>query len=229
MSAFISSEAAQMYIDLTEAAKAGNVAAFQRIERMLKDEFDISWNDNEHGTTYLIWASFHGHMNFVSYLVEKGAIVDKKNKYGSTALSYALQGKHVDVARLLLERGADPNIKPYDTKNATFLLFGNVQPYDTTNHDFPLCFAAQENQPEACELLLSFGANLDQKTANGWTSLDVAIQLKHTKGIKVLQTAIDKKKEEKRKEEKRKEIIANIAKAAKARNTEVPSICSASN
>ena len=178
MSAFKSSEAAQMCNDLIEVVKGGNVAAFQRLQTMLKDEFDINWN-NEHGDTYLMAASFHGHMNVVPYLVGKGAIVDQKSKYGCTALFYALKGEHLDIARLLLESGADPKVQPVYTKNNVFPLFG----------------ASQNNQPEACELLLSFGANLDQ-TCNGMTSLQIAIQQNSTEAIMVLQAATDEKKED---------------------------------
>ena len=145
---------------------------------MLKDEFIINLSNNI-GNTHLMAASLHSHMNVVSYLVEKGAIVDKKNKDGFTALFGALKGDHLDLARLLLERGVDPNVQPYDTNNV-----------------FPLYAMAQANQPEACELLLRFGANLDQKMADDWTSLDIAIQENSTEAIMVLQAATDEKKED---------------------------------
>ena len=103
---------------LHQAAGAGNLNEFQRIESMQKEEFAINWNDNKDGETYLMAGSYIGHMNvvtYLAYLVEKGAIVDKKNMYGCRALSYAFLNNHLDVARLLLERGADPNVRPYDT------------------------------------------------------------------------------------------------------------------
>jgi len=180
---------------LYEAAGAGNLNEFQRIESMQRDEFDINWNDNVHEETYLMIGSINGDMDVASYILEKGAIVDQKNKYGCTALCYALKGEHLDVSRLLLERGADPNVQPYDTEYASLLYV-----------------AAQENQPEMCELLLSFGANLDQKFS-GVTALQAAIHQKHTEVIKILQTATDKKKPEHAIEQKR---ISDVAKAAAA-------------
>ena len=162
-----------MHYNLWIAVADGNLKEFQRIESVLKNAFDINWGD-EGGFTFLMRGSFRGRIDIVKYLLGKGALVDQKDKYGGTALYAALGGNHLDVARLLLESGADPNVQPYDVSCA-----------------FPLYSAAQYNQPEACELLLGFGANLDQKSAYGMTSLDIAIHLNNTKLIKILQAATD--------------------------------------
>ena len=47
-----------------------------------------------------------------------------------------------------------------------------------------LLYFAQSNHLEICELLLNFGADLEQKF-KGATSLQIATQLKHTKVIKL--------------------------------------------
>ena len=62
---------------------------------------------------------------------------------------------------MLLESGADPNVQPYDTNQAV-----------------PLYRVAYHNRPEACELLLRFGANLDQRMGDGKPALDIAIEKK---------------------------------------------------
>ena len=102
------------------------------------------------------------------------------------------------VLNLLLEKGADPNIQPFDKENSLS----------------PLFKAAVNNQPEVCELLLRFGANIDKKF-HGLTALEAATRLKHTKVIKILQAATAKKNDE-----RRKEIIANIAKAKTGQDKE---------
>ena len=169
----------QIYTDLFNAVEVGNLKEFQRLLSLQKDDFDINWADKDN-YTFLMGGSQNGQMNIVEYLLEKGATVDQKDKDGYTALYSALVDNRLDIVRLLLESGADPNVQPY-----------------SINHVFPLYGAAQGNLPEMCELLLSFGANLDQKMAHGHTSLDVAIDLNHTETIRVLQTATDKKEEEK--------------------------------
>ena len=84
-----------------------------------------------------------------------------------------------------MESGGDPSVQPYDTELS-----------------FPLFYAAAENHPEICELLLRFGANLDQKF-KGFTSLQAAtIHNKHTKVIEVLQAATDNKNDERKKGKK---------------------------
>jgi len=130
---------------------------------MPKHEFNVNCSYDEHGSTLLIAASSNGHLDIVSYLLKKGAIVDKRDKYGVTAVYYAARRRHLDVLRLLLESGGDPS----------------VQPYDTENHPFPLFQATAINHPEVCEILLKFGAKLDQKF-KGFNSLEAAtIHNKH--------------------------------------------------
>ena len=180
----------RMYEDLFHKATTGDITAFQRMKNLHKQEFDINWVDKD-GDTFLMEASASGHANLVSFLLENGAIVDNLDKHGSSALCYAAAQNHVDTVRLLLEKGAD----------------STCQPYNKEKHPCPLYYAAYKNGPEICDLLLKFGANLEQKF-KGATSLQIATQEKHTNVIKILQAATAKKMEE-----KRKVIIANVAKA----------------
>jgi len=155
-----------------------------------KSEFDINWAD-KYGQTYLRIASTYGHTNLVSYLMGRGALIDKPDMDGMTPLYMAVDKNHVDTVQLLLDAGADPN----------------CQPYDEEKRACPLYQAAQRNYPEVCDLLLRFGANIDQKFKGG-TPLKIATQNKHTNIIEMLQAATDRKREE-----QRNEIIVNVAKA----------------
>ena len=62
----------------------------------------------KYGWTSLIWASLHGHLATVQYLVEEcGASMEPKDKYGYTALARAKwSGKSDDVVEYLLSKGA---------------------------------------------------------------------------------------------------------------------------
>ena len=133
-----------MYDALWNSAEAGDVKAFERVVNEQNQEFAVNWsNPGKAGLTFLTIASACGHSNVVSFLLGKGAIVDKPNVDGFTALYGAVNQNHVDTARLLLEKGADPNCQSSNEEYA-----------------FPLYVAAQLNNAEICELLLSFGAYL---------------------------------------------------------------------
>jgi len=135
----------EMYLPLMGHALDGDVKSFESVANEQNKEIDINCG-NEYGSAFLIIASENGHANMVAYLLGKGAIVDKPSKLGFTALCCAAARNHLDTLRLLLEKGADPN----------------CQPYDEGEFAFPLYMAAVKNYAEVCELLLQFGANVNQ-------------------------------------------------------------------
>ena len=153
-------DAKKMYIALANHAGVGDINAFEKVVDEQNQEININWV-TKGGNTFLITASENGQANMVAFLLGKGAIVDKANKDGCTALCYAAQSNHLGTLRLLLEKGADPN----------------CQPYDEGEFAFPLYMAAVTNYAEVCELLLQFGANVNQK-CGGVTSLQKATQRK---------------------------------------------------
>ena len=95
------------------AAALGNLEEFQRLESLLKGEFDVNMV-NEHGCTCLMTGSIGGHLHVVTYLMGKAALVDKLDSVGRTALWLSVNQKDLEVARLLLQNNANPNIQPYD-------------------------------------------------------------------------------------------------------------------
>ena len=103
---------------------------------------------------------------------------------------YSVVSHCYPFVRLLLEKGADPT----------------CQPYDKEKHPCPLYEAASRNRPEVCELLLRFGADVEQKF-KAFISLQIATQQKHTKVIKILQAATATKAKLGNKNEAKNEVI----------------------
>ena len=63
------------------------------------------------GTSPLMAAAFHGHVDKVRLLIEHNALLNVQSGYGWTALHYAGQAKQVECAALLVAAGADRQIQ----------------------------------------------------------------------------------------------------------------------
>ena len=61
--------------------------------------------------TDLISASYKGHTEIVSLLLDRGVDVNMMNNYGDTAIVLASSEGHTEIVSLLLDRGADINIR----------------------------------------------------------------------------------------------------------------------
>ena len=102
----------------------------------------------------LLLACGQGQIECVSILLDHGAtFTNEDGCTNHTPLIYASWWGHDDIVKLLLDRGADVN--------------------QTTTHSlFALGMASQHLQPHVVELLLRYGANVDQRSAfTGWTAL----------------------------------------------------------
>ncbi|GIN59923.1 hypothetical protein J8TS2_42420 [Lederbergia ruris] len=73
------------------------------LERYLK-KHDV--NEVIQGQDLLTWAVYLGNLGFTKLLIEKGAIVNKKDRLGRAPLSIAAFFGFVDIARLLLDNNA---------------------------------------------------------------------------------------------------------------------------
>lgn len=75
-----------------------------------------------------------------------------------------------------------------DTNSVTRLLKDGANPncYEDKCYIRPLHFAAVYNCVEAIYPLLNAGAKIDARTAEGYTPLDVAIQLNHHEVVELL-------------------------------------------
>ena len=74
------------------------------LQRTPVDQLDGS------GYTPLSYASFHGHIDIVEYLIEQGAHVNHCTPSGRSCLWRAIKGRRWPIVKLLLVKGADPSL-----------------------------------------------------------------------------------------------------------------------
>ena len=96
-----------MALSIHDAAKQGNL---EEVTRLIQEDPEILDSVNGSGSTALHYASAYGHVEVVSYLLDQGANIDKKDLDDGTALMNACGSGHLEVVKLLLSWGADPTI-----------------------------------------------------------------------------------------------------------------------
>jgi quinoprotein dehydrogenase-associated probable ABC transporter substrate-binding protein len=93
----------------------------------------------------------------VSFLLSKGANVNKLDLTGYAPLHTAARGGNTDMIALLLAHKADPNVRDGDGWT-------------------PLLHAILRNRTDAAKLLISHHADLEAASPEGYTPLEVAIE-----------------------------------------------------
>jgi uncharacterized protein len=110
------------------------------------------------GETALTVTAWHGNQVLVSFLLEKGAQI---NRQGWTALHYAAGAGHKDLVKFLLDQSA---------------YIDAHSPNQTT----PLMMAARERRTDIVRLLLEEGADPSQKNQAGLSAADYLDRHKET-------------------------------------------------
>ena len=135
-----------------------------------------AWEDD--GWTPLHDASVNRHSEAVQVLFDHKADVNSRNQEGNTPLHEAFfyagfpawdEKTAAGVVRRLLEHGADPNTRDDNHPNST-----------------PLHRAMDRGWLEVTRLLLSHGANVDEKNKEGRTPFQVASSKGHVEMMKLL-------------------------------------------
>ena len=96
-------------------------------------------------------AAYHGDLNKVKELLQKGVKPDERDSFGGTALHAAMFQKNMQIVKLLLQNGF------------------NVNAQGTQNGYTPLHDAVWANNLEAIKLLLGEGAKTNLKGKDGLT------------------------------------------------------------
>lgn len=86
------------------------------------------------GDTALQYASNHGHLDVVEFLVSEGCNVNNRNRAQKTALHFAAKKGSIDIVKFLVGKGCDVKAKDFEGKNA-------------------YCYAVEKNQTEVFDFL----------------------------------------------------------------------------
>lgn len=121
------------------------------IEYLLRTIIDVNTTVDD-GQTPLHLAATNGHLSSVKLLVERGAIIEKKNQRGATALLEAANHGFKEVAEALITAGA--NVHARDTERYTSLIR-----------------ASQGNHIAVMQVILVAGADVEACLPNGETAL----------------------------------------------------------
>jgi len=139
---------------------------FSIIETCFKECANISAGDYDMRTPLHI-ATSEGNLEMTRFLLERGALVHKKDRNNETPLLCAVASRNVEVVKLLMSVGAHITLPPH--------MVGDR-----------LCQAAKQGDREQILCWLEAGANLNQADASGATCLETALSTGQTELVESL-------------------------------------------
>ena len=177
--------AADINLDLFDAAKKGNIST---VQALLDKGEDVNAKDKD-SMTALMYAVMAGHTNIVYLLLDKGADVNVKakgNKGGVTALILAAKRGHTDILQTLLNAGADVNAK--DNRASKFLALYCYYVFDDYYKESrtALMYAARYGYADIVQTLLDNGADVNAEDKDNSTALMWAAFKGHEEAVKAL-------------------------------------------
>jgi ankyrin repeat protein len=161
---------------IVAAVKTGSIAA---VQSLLKQRVDVNAPEAD-GTTALHWASRADDLDMVRTLVRAGGNAKLANRYGVTALQLAAVNGSAAVIKVLVEAGADVNavLPEGETILMTAARTGRpealhilldagarLNAVEKWHGETALHWAAAENHGDAVRLLVSRGADVDERSA----------------------------------------------------------------
>jgi ankyrin repeat protein len=141
---------------------------------------------DEIGRTPLHYAARFGHKDVAALLIDNGADVKAEihHKYKYTPFHVAAMFGHKDVAELLIDKGDDVKVLPPFLLHsvcsgghrdlAELLIKKGANVNSEAWDDAPSLYAVWNDHPDVLELLLSYGANPDEKDRKDWSLLHYA-------------------------------------------------------
>ena len=169
-----------------------NGANFDTIKLLIDRGANVNAIDDTHHT------SLHmaNNKEIAKLLIDKGANVNAKTKRtGETPLFSAAHGaaqghsksfqKYLDLTKMLITKGADVNVK---LKSGSMI--EDDEPYrskagDTVLHKVARSYS-EKHASEVCELLITNGAQINERNIRGQTPLDEALSNKRSKTAEFL-------------------------------------------
>uniref|UniRef100_A0A914I483 Uncharacterized protein n=1 Tax=Globodera rostochiensis TaxID=31243 RepID=A0A914I483_GLORO len=158
---------------------------------------------NSDGVTGLMLASCEGMVDVVTFLLSKGAQVNRTNPNGLSSLYFAAINGHNEVCTLLMDEGANANLESSD-RSFLFLkacgeghldtvqfLVGKGQDIEVLNSDglSGLMLASCEVKTNVVSFLLSKGAQVNRTDPTGVSALHIAAKNGH---LEVCTLLVDK-------------------------------------
>jgi ankyrin repeat protein/L-ascorbate metabolism protein UlaG (beta-lactamase superfamily) len=190
----ISVPAAELHL----AAKNGD---FELVKQLVTKDPKLLDSGNRLEQTALLIASFKGNLQIVTFLIDKGADIHKRDRFGASALHMASLGGNEGVVALLLSKGAKINVRATNGKGPLQMAFekqhtGVIDLFlkrgiainntiDQFNRTL-LHKSAILGKPKVTKLLLERGANINAKDKTQRTALDLAKASGHKGVIQVL-------------------------------------------
>ena len=154
---------------------------------LLNSGADPEATDAKYGSTALHTASFNGHLEVATVLLDAGANVDARNKNELTPLHYAASNGHVALARLFLERGADPYARSREGRTPLEKAEGRPEMLAVLRDALRrtqarpgagvLIPATVRNDLRSMLAALAAGEDVDAADDDGWTALHYAASL----------------------------------------------------
>ena len=140
--------------ELVQVFRTGNRNECARL--IESEEIDINFIDHSYYSRSLIhWACFHGHLDIIQSLLNKGAGIHDKNSCGWSLIMEASRNGYIEIVEFLVSQGANVN---------------DVCKYGWNS----LMLASAQGNTRVVKFLLVQGADIYHKSESGKTCIDVA-------------------------------------------------------
>lgn len=174
----------------TALMAASEVGNGEIVQLLLDKGASVNTKDSSEYTALLI-ASESGHTEVVQLLLENGANPDVKTAKGKTPLADAIRRGHKEIIQLLLEHHANANMlgPQWDFPSSLEIIFqvdkGGIT-FAPVKMQTPLMLAVEAGDKDVVELLLQYGANIDEQDTEGYTPLLHAVRFGDKEIVKLL-------------------------------------------
>ncbi len=145
------------------------------------------------GTTLLMWAAERGELRAIDLLVERGAEVNAQDDRGRSALHHG--NWHFQSVSCLIFHGADLDLVDDEGVSPLMMaaIYGNTGTVSLLlEHGAKIAGGELEAaayywpQPQLCQLLLEYGADVNDRGAGGDTALMMAIRQENPEIVRLL-------------------------------------------
>ena len=119
--------------------------------------------------------------------IEKNKNLDlkKENEYGRTPLMGAAEANNAEAVKVLLEYGSDVHQKsPPPSPMSAIAWLSKGAEMNLGYHIYP--YQSSKSKKEVLELLINYGADINEENTNGFTPLHIAIQTSDEEAISFL-------------------------------------------